>query len=59
MPDNVKFEDCRENFYSKDGRPFLVYCPSCKRENYGPNVATGKCAWCGWSPTIKKKEADT
>ena len=34
-----------------DGRLFLVRCPYCKRENHGPAVASGQCAWCGWNET--------
>lgn len=36
-----------KNFRGK-GPLFVVYCPSCKKENYGPAVASGQCAWCGW-----------
>ena len=41
--------DCRENFRDKCGNPFVVRCPSCKRENWGAAVSSGECAWCGWS----------
>jgi hypothetical protein len=44
----VKFEDFKANFRSIKGKPFLVYCPKCKKENYLSAVATGKCNWCGW-----------
>ena len=46
---NIKkeFFKQKENFES-DGQPFLVRCPICKAENYGPIVITGCCAWCGW-----------
>ena len=40
------------NFHDKDGRLYLVRCFNCDakhgRENYGPAVASGQCAWCGW-----------
>lgn len=36
------------NFRDKDGSLFVVRCPECKRENWGPAVASGTCAWCGW-----------
>ena len=42
----------RPNFLGDDGRLYLVRCFACDpewgRENYGPAVATGTCAWCGW-----------
>jgi hypothetical protein len=42
------------NFRSDDAQLFLVRCFACAdgmpgRENWGPAVATGCCAWCGWS----------
>ena len=52
--DEIKFEDCAANFYGKDGNPYLVRCPKCKRENYAMNVATGKCTWCDY--VAPKKE---
>jgi len=55
-----EFEDQRENFYDNKGRPFLVRCPKCRKENYAPAVATGKCAWCGWeAPDKTPKEYPT
>jgi hypothetical protein len=36
------------NFRNKDGKPYVVRCPACHRENWGPAVATGQCAFCGW-----------
>lgn len=41
------------NFLTKDGQLYLVRCYACGpegrgRENWGPAVATGTCAWCGW-----------
>ena len=43
------------NFYDAEGKPFLVRCPECKRENYGPAVATGACAWCGFEAVGSEK----
>jgi hypothetical protein len=34
------------NFKDKEGNAYLVRCPSCQRENYAPNVASGMCSWC-------------
>ena len=42
----------------KDGEPqlYLVRCYQCSdiagwgRENYTPNIASGRCTWCGWKP---------
>ena len=42
-----KLEDEPSNFRA-NGLTFLVRCPDCGRENYGPAVAAGQCAWCGW-----------
>lgn len=39
----------RGNFRGEDGTLYVVYCPRCNRENWAMAVATGKCAWCGWS----------
>lgn len=41
--------------FVENGNLFLVRCFVCGdkdrgRENYLPSVATGTCAWCGWSP---------
>ena len=33
-----------------DDRLYLQRCGQCQRENYGPNVATGQCTWCGDEP---------
>jgi len=48
----MSIQDKGDNFRGKDGRLFLVRCYSCGgewgRENWGPVVAQGKCAWCGW-----------
>ena len=41
------------NFLGDNGQLFLVRCYNCAegngRENWGPVVATGHCAWCGWA----------
>jgi ribosomal protein L37E len=44
----IKLEDCSCNFRNSEGKPYVVRCPACKRENYAMAVATGVCAWCGW-----------
>ncbi len=41
------FTDEPANF-EDDGQRFLVRCPSCGEKNWGPAVASGACAWCGW-----------
>jgi hypothetical protein len=45
----VKLEDERINFRDEDGQAFVVRCPKCHLENHACYVATGECAWCGWS----------
>jgi hypothetical protein len=46
-----EFTRIRANFYSDDGRPYLVRCPVCGdesgRENWSRAVESGECAWCG------------
>lgn len=32
-----------------EGQIYLERCPKCGRENYALRVATGVCAWCGYS----------
>ena len=40
----------RANFLGKNGNLYLVRCVACgDRENWNPAVASGSCAWCGWS----------
>lgn len=50
-------QDCAPNFRGSDGKLYLVRCYACDpkrgRENYAPSVATGTCAWCGWSEAVK------
>lgn len=45
----------RTNFVS-NGKLYLVYCANCHSENYSPAVASGQCAFCGWSDSPKGKE---
>ena len=46
-------QDRPPNFRDDGGRLFLIRCYACDnergRENWAPVVATGQCAWCGWS----------
>lgn len=41
------------NFRGDNGKLYLVRCYACDsergRENWGPVVASGQCAWCGWT----------
>lgn len=37
-------------FYTNN-KVYLQFCPKCDRENYGPSVAFGQCAWCGYEAT--------
>ncbi len=48
----TEFLSERENFYSKEGKPYLVRCPKCKMENYAFSVTSGICCWCGWNANI-------
>lgn len=51
----IRLEDCKENF--RDGENvFLVRCPKCRRENHKSSVASGECAWCGWTEGDKDKQ---
>jgi len=51
--DSMAIQDRSPNFRDSKGRLFLVRCYACGgergRENWVPVVATGQCAWCGWS----------
>ncbi len=42
--------------FRDDGQLFLVRCFACApehgRENWAPAVASGTCAWCGWSELL-------
>lgn len=42
-------EQNRKPNFESNGKFFLVRCFNCSKENYGPAVASGACAWCGWS----------
>jgi ribosomal protein L37E len=53
-----KLPDRPANFTDSAGKVYLVYCPNCGLENYGPSVATGICAWCGFDGNEKAKEAE-
>jgi ribosomal protein S27E len=33
--------------FEENGKLYLVRCPECGRENYGPAVSSGQCCWCG------------
>jgi len=50
-----KPNDRSPNFRDETGKLFLVRCfvcvPGYGRENYGPAVASGSCAWCNFSDT--------
>lgn len=50
-----KFETVSANFIGNDGRPYLVRCPVCQRENWALAVASGECAWCGWDAKDAKE----
>ena len=39
-----------------DGKTYLVKCTKCGKENYGPAVASGICAWCGFDANEKEKK---
>lgn len=46
--------DRQPNFRDESGQLYLVRCFSCAdgvrgRENWAMAVASGTCAWCGWS----------
>lgn len=50
------FQERRPNFRTPEGDLFLVRCFACSnsergKENWGPAVASGTCAWCGWEDT--------
>jgi hypothetical protein len=56
---NKCIQDKHPNFRDKSGKLFLVRCFNCEpergRENWAPAVATGSCAWCGWTSQPLKK----
>jgi hypothetical protein len=52
-------QDKGPNFRGEGGKLYLVRCFACGdsergRENYGPAVSSGTCAWCGWSENNQK-----
>lgn len=36
-----------------NGRVYLLRCTVCRRENYAPMVAIGRCAWCGYEAKVE------
>jgi len=42
--------------FKRGGKWYLVYCPQCEMENYGPAVSSGRCAWCGFDMNKEIKE---
>lgn len=51
--ENFKWDDVRGNFKDEEGTLYLVRCPRCRKENYGPAVSSGQCAFCGWKEMDK------
>lgn len=49
---------CGYIFKDEKGKKFLVRCPSCGRENYAPNVASGVCSWCGFDANVEDKTCE-
>ena len=47
------------NFKDKNGKWFLVRCPRCGYENWGPAVASGICSWCGFDANKFAQEHGT
>lgn len=48
-----------EYVFKENDKLYMVRCPECGVENYGPAVATGKCVWCGRTATeedVKRKD---
>lgn len=61
MPvDLTSIQDRPPNF-REDGQLYLVRCFACEpehgRDNHGLVVATGRCAWCGWSTRLRDPSA--
>ena len=53
-----KLMDCACNFYGEkdteyEDEPYVVKCPSCRKENYAMSVSSGICAWCGWKAPMR------
>jgi len=61
LPASVAKQERSPNFRDEHGRLFLVRCFQCDpdrgRENWAPAVASGQCAWCGW--TEKREDEKT
>lgn len=51
-------EDQRAVFITDNSELYLVRCPDCKLENYALMVATGQCAWCGFSVNSNNNEKE-
>lgn len=55
-------QDRVPNFRGKGGRLFLLRCFNCDTaigvENPAPYVASGTCAWCGWTENDGDKEKE-
>lgn len=45
--------------YQWKGRVCMVRCFECGKENYASSVATGICAWCGYSPNKDQDKPKT
>ena len=41
-------------YWNKEGRPGVIRCMECGRENYAPAVSSGSCAFCGWQARYLK-----
>jgi hypothetical protein len=58
---NDTINDRTPNFRDEDGSLFLRRCFACDpehgRENWAPAVASGQCAWCGWTETTESEAA--
>ena len=46
-----------KGFYGSNGVFFLTRCGDCGKENWGPAVASGHCAWCGAGPAGQETPA--
>lgn len=58
----MHLNDREPNFRGDNGELYLVRCFSCGgdrgTENWAMVVATGTCAWCGWSESAEQKQTD-
>ncbi|MFA6235615.1 MAG: hypothetical protein WC824_15710 [Bacteroidota bacterium] len=57
-PKPTSWKDHPGNFV-KNGKLYLVRCPSCGLENYAPAVASGTCAFCGWGDPDFSKQGES